>query len=85
LRISIDGPLSSVEKLLPDVPWKVDVLCQQEFQPAALELARVAYRTLYGREPQLDVDGVLVVREESLGWVNPQRPKSDFQYIKFKY
>jgi hypothetical protein len=75
LRINVSGPLSSVEKLLPNIPWKVDTFHQQDFQPAAVELARLTYRTLYGREPQSEIDGDLVVRDELLGWVNPERPK----------
>lgn len=73
MRVQIDGPLVSIQKLLPDVPWHVDV-CKPIFpQPAGPELARVAYRAIYGQDVRPQIADDLVVRDEYLGWVDRKK------------
>ncbi|RMJ06855.1 hypothetical protein CDV36_013534 [Fusarium kuroshium] len=69
LRIQIEGPLVSIEKLLPGVEWQLEGPCRPSLQPTGPELARVAFRTIYGQDVRPDVDGDIVVRDEYLGWV----------------
>lgn len=38
-------------------------------QPAGPELARLAYREIYGQDVRPEVAGDVVVRDEYLGWV----------------
>jgi hypothetical protein len=68
LRIQIEGPLVSIQKLLPDIPWRTEVAPVFP-QPAGPELAKLAYRKIYGREIRPEVVGDMVVRDEYLGWV----------------
>lgn len=75
LRIQIEGPLVSVQKLLPEVPWAIDSPDPNFSQPVALELAKLAYREIYRVEDLLDVPGDLIVRDEYLGWVREARPR----------
>ncbi|KAL7934057.1 hypothetical protein V8C35DRAFT_327498 [Trichoderma chlorosporum] len=68
LRIQIEGPLVSVQKLLPDVPWQIDDRDpDRRLQPAAQELAKLAYEAIYGCHPRAEND--LIVRDEYLGWI----------------
>ncbi|KAK0624758.1 hypothetical protein B0T17DRAFT_252001 [Bombardia bombarda] len=69
LRIQIEGPLVSIQKLLPEIPWNTSVASLMFPQPAGSELARLAYQKLYGREVRPEVSGDMVVRDEYLGWV----------------
>lgn len=68
LRISIEGPLSSVNKLLPGIEWQLKRF-RPPLQAAAPELAKLAFRTLYGQEIPATIVDNLVVRDEYLGWV----------------
>lgn len=68
LRISIEGPLSSVIKLLPGTEWQLQRF-RPTLQPAAPELAKLAFRTIYGQDIPSTVIDSLVVRDEYLGWV----------------
>lgn len=69
LRIQIEGPLVSIQKLLPEIPWHTDVFPLAFPQRAGTALAKLAYQTIYGQEARLDVVGDLVVRDEYLGWI----------------
>lgn len=65
LRIHIQGPLESIQKLLPKTSWHEIV----DFpQPGGLELATLTHRALYGEEALKEADGVPVVRDEYLAW-----------------
>jgi hypothetical protein len=60
LRIQIQGPLESIQKLLPDISWDKIV----DFpQPGGLELASLTYQALYGEEGSIPA-----VRDEYLVW-----------------
>ena len=74
LRIQIDGPLVAIQRLLPDMTWPVDALDRVFPLPGGPGLARLAYRTVYGREVRPEHPGDMVVRDEYLGWVNEVRP-----------
>ncbi|KAM5347066.1 hypothetical protein ACJ41O_010071 [Fusarium nematophilum] len=81
LRIQIEGPLVSIEKLLPGVRWQLDGPSRPSVQPAGPELARVAFRALYGQDARPDVDGNMIVRDEYLGWVmEDPRPWTKIDY-----
>ena len=60
LRIQIQGPLESIQKLLPKTSWDKIVRFPQ---PGGLELARLAHRALYSEE-----GGIPAVRDEYLAW-----------------
>jgi hypothetical protein len=74
LRIQIEGPLVSIQKLLPEMTWPLDVMRPVFPLPAGPELARLAYRTIYGRKVRPEDAGDMVVRDEYLGWVVEVRP-----------
>lgn len=73
VRIQIEGPLVSIQKLLPGVPWCVDIGNPVFPQPAGPELAKLAYRAIYGQHGRTDVATDLVVRDEYLGWVDQKK------------
>lgn len=60
LRIQIQGPLESIQKLLPKTSWDKIVHFPQ---PGGLELARLTHRALYGEEGSIPA-----VRDEYLAW-----------------
>lgn len=68
LRIQIEGPLTSIQKLIPHITWDLNFASRPPLQPAAPELARLTYQTVYGRDAS-EVPGDLVVRDEYLGWI----------------
>lgn len=74
LRIQIEGPLASIQKLLPEVSWHTDTASLVFPQPAGPGLARLAYQKIYGQEVRLEVAGDMVVRDEYLGWVTGETP-----------
>jgi hypothetical protein len=65
LRIRIQGPLESIQKLFPNTSWHTIVPFPQ---PGGLELASLAYQTLYGQEGLNMADNALVVQDEYLAW-----------------
>lgn len=68
LRIHIEGPLVSIQKLLPAEVWNHDV-CDHPFpQPGGPELARLTFDELYGQAVRPHFPGDLIVRDEYLGW-----------------
>ncbi|KAF6837436.1 hypothetical protein CPLU01_03060, partial [Colletotrichum plurivorum] len=64
LRIRIQGPLETIQNLLPNEPWHP---IKPFPQPGGKELARLTHRRLYGGGG--DDDAALVVRDEYLAWV----------------
>ncbi|KAF6820976.1 hypothetical protein CSOJ01_00411 [Colletotrichum sojae] len=77
LRICIEGPLVSVQRLLPSIEWKVSFRLKVFPQPAGPELAAITSRYLYGH----DVKGSdMVVRHEYLGWVGQEDLASCIDY-----
>ena len=74
LRISIEGPLVAIQKLLPRVEWDFESIPTVFPQPAGPELARLTYQTLYKSNVRQEVVGDAVVRDEYLGWVVEARP-----------
>lgn len=81
LRIQIEGPLSSINKLLPGVEWQLEGVFRPSLQPAGQELARVAFRTIYGHDIRPEIDGDMVVRDEYLGWV--QEDARPWRYVSY--
>jgi len=69
LRIQIEGPLSSIDKLLPGTTWKTNIDSTVFPQPAGLELAKLTYQKLYGQDVRSEIPGDMIVRDEYLGWV----------------
>jgi hypothetical protein len=65
LRIQIQGPLESIQKLLPKISWDEIVRFPQ---PGGLELASLTRRALYGEEGLKEADGIPAVRDEYLAW-----------------
>ncbi|QPH15934.1 hypothetical protein C2857_000470 [Epichloe festucae Fl1] len=82
LRIQIEGPLVSVQKLLPNVSWHVDV-CKPIFpQPAGPKLAELTYRAIYGHNALPDIGSRLVVRDEYLSWIH-HKNEIDYYGVTF--
>lgn len=65
LRIQIQGPLESIQKLLPKTSWDEIVPFPQ---PGGLELASLTHRALYGGGGLKEADGIPAVRDEYLAW-----------------
>ncbi|KAI1141371.1 hypothetical protein F5Y05DRAFT_259054 [Hypoxylon sp. FL0543] len=80
LRIQIEGPLVSVQKLLPGITWHTDIRFHVFPQPAGPELAKLTYEKIYGQKVRSDVAGDMVVRDEYLGWVMEERPITRIDY-----
>ncbi|KAL2754790.1 hypothetical protein ACRALDRAFT_2042660 [Sodiomyces alcalophilus JCM 7366] len=83
LRIQIDGPLVSAEKLLPGISWHLDKVPTDYPQPAGPELDKLTYRVIYGRDAETAED--LVVRDEYLGWVREARPSGKIDYYRVTF
>ncbi|EQL03258.1 arginine deiminase type-3 [Ophiocordyceps sinensis CO18] len=83
LRIQIEGPVVAIERLFPTITWHTNPTRLEFPQPAAQELANLAYRTIYGKEPRL---GDAVVKDEYLGWVveNPMT-RVDYYGVTFDH
>lgn len=73
LRIQIEGPVVAIQKLLPSISWHTDIFNPVFPQPAGPELAKLAYRALYGQDVRPGADDV-IVRDEYLGWVIDVKP-----------
>lgn len=69
LRVQIEGPLVSVQKLVPEYSWKLKVGTTEFPQPGGEALAKLAYRALYGIEIREEIVGDMIIRDEYLGWV----------------
>ena len=79
LRIQIEGPLVSIQKLLPNRTssldeekgpmWPIDVRNLVFPQPGGKLLAELAFKHIYGREARPEIAGDFVLRDEYLGWV----------------
>lgn len=50
LRIQIEGPLVAIQRLLPHIPWRLDLPDRKFPQPAGPELARLTYQKVYGQD-----------------------------------
>lgn len=73
LRIVIQGPLESIQKLLPDATWHTKDFQSTFPQPGGPRLARLTYQKLYGRDVRAEIDGDLVVRDEYLAYASDGR------------
>ncbi|KAK2025407.1 hypothetical protein LX32DRAFT_642764 [Colletotrichum zoysiae] len=69
LRVQIEGPRESIEKLLPSTVWETSLVEQKFPQTAGPALAALAFRHIYGIGVRPDVRGDMVVRDEYMGWV----------------
>lgn len=77
LRIQIEGPLLALQKLLPQVSWHIPTRYydRPDFPlPGGPELAKLAFRKIYGRDARPDIAGDMVVRDEYLGWLGEAWP-----------
>lgn len=79
LRIHIQGPLESIQKLLPNTTWLTKDLLYQFPQPAGPQLAKVTSQALYKQEEAYDYDSV--VRDEYLAWVMEDRHAKEYDNI----
>ncbi|KAK1457849.1 hypothetical protein CMEL01_15832 [Colletotrichum melonis] len=80
LRISIEGPRESIEKLFPSVVWDTRVFDAKFPQEAGPQLATLAFRRIYGESVRSDVPGDLVVRNGYIGWIGQGHKISHFDY-----
>ncbi|KAF1965908.1 hypothetical protein BU23DRAFT_593385 [Bimuria novae-zelandiae CBS 107.79] len=78
LRIRIQGPLETIQKLLPHVSWHPIVPFPQ---PGGLQLANITHQVLYGQVGGTVADGSITVRDEYLAWcMEGRRPTSYIDY-----
>ena len=70
LRIQIQGPLESVQKLLPNVFWHP---IGPFPQLGGIKLAKLTHQKLYGQEEIEGANETLKVRDEYLAWVMEAR------------
>lgn len=70
LRIQIQGPLESIQKLLPNVTWDP---IRPSPQAGELKLAGLTYQKLYGHGGLEGIDNAPVVRDECLARVMEDR------------
>lgn len=69
LRVQIEGPLVSIQKLAPEYSWRLETGSQNFPQPGGEALAKLTYQALYGTEIRQEVPGDMIIRDEYLGWV----------------
>ncbi|KAH8716952.1 hypothetical protein GQ44DRAFT_395440 [Phaeosphaeriaceae sp. PMI808] len=85
LRIEIQGPLETIQKLRPDVAWHP---LKPFPQPAGRTLASLAHQTLYGEDDVCSPKGDLPIRHEYLAWaMEGRRPLDyiDYYGVTFDY
>ncbi|KAJ5965120.1 uncharacterized protein N7479_004996 [Penicillium vulpinum] len=87
LRIQIEGPLIAIQRLLPHIPWHLNLRDRKFPQPASPELARLTYQTIYGRDISLEIPDDLGVQDVYLGWMPEKRPDEliDYYGVTFDY
>lgn len=66
LRIQIQGPLESIQKLVPNISWHPIASFPQ---PGGVQLANLTHGKLYGQGDPEGPNDALVVRDEYLAWV----------------
>ncbi|KAK1962640.1 hypothetical protein LY78DRAFT_661047 [Colletotrichum sublineola] len=69
LRVQIEGPRESIQKLFPSVVWVTNFAPRKFPQAAGPALAALAFRHIYGEDVRPGVQGDMVVRDEYMGWV----------------
>lgn len=75
LRIRIQGPLISIQRLIPKAQWQWFLNWTEPPQVPAPDFAGFTHRTIYGCDPQPGVPDDLVIRHEYCGWIsNPPLP-----------
>jgi hypothetical protein len=67
LRIQIQGPLESIQKLFPNVSWHP---IGPFPQPGGLELASLTHQKLYGQEGD---EATPAMRDEYTAWIVEER------------
>lgn len=80
LRIQIEGPFVSIQKLVPDCSWHFVLGARDSLQPGGEELAKLTYRALYGIDIRPEVSGDMTARDEYLGWVMVGRIPQKYVY-----
>ena len=66
LRVHIQGPLQTIQKLLPHTSWEAPT----DFpQPGALPLAEIASKALFKNDAASSDNNMITVRDEYLGWL----------------
>lgn len=78
LRIQIEGPKVSIDKLFPGISWQTSAAIPTSPQPAGPKLAALAYQAVYGVAPRPGTNN-LAVRDEYLGWIMPM-PTREIDY-----
>lgn len=66
LRVRIQGPLETIQKLLPNVAW---ANFESFPQLGGIELARLTHQALYEQDGRNVADEPLCVQDEYLAWV----------------
>ncbi|KAI9667755.1 MAG: hypothetical protein M1821_000572 [Bathelium mastoideum] len=80
LRINIEGPLVSIQRLLPNVTWHMETEAPDFPQEGGPALAKLTYETLYERSLDNETGDEVVIRDEYLGWVTESRPSAEIDY-----
>ncbi|KAF2457061.1 hypothetical protein BDY21DRAFT_33193 [Lineolata rhizophorae] len=80
LRIHIQGPLVSIQKLLPGVQFCYDDWEKPFPQAAGLQLAELAFRTIYGRPADAEMGENLTVCDEDSAWIREPELRMEIDY-----
>lgn len=75
LRINIEGPLVSIQKLLPNIKWILESSESVYPQPAGQALAKLTYETIYEQALDPEESDEAKVRDEYMGWVTESYPR----------
>ncbi|TGJ87561.1 hypothetical protein E0Z10_g1178 [Xylaria hypoxylon] len=84
LRIQIDGPLTSIQKLVPDASWDIEAYAPDFPMPGGIALAKLVYRALY----KTDAPSDMAIRYQYLGWIregNITLSKIDYYGVTFDH
>ncbi|KAI0114385.1 hypothetical protein GGR51DRAFT_504154 [Nemania sp. FL0031] len=88
LRIRIEGPLTAIQRLIPNASWDVNISTQTFPMPGTKPLAELTYRALYGADPRSGVPRDMVIRDHFLGWVVKEKiplNKIDYYGVTFDH
>ncbi|GAB1312194.1 SnoaL-like domain-containing protein [Madurella fahalii] len=72
----ISNPAHPLHPPPPEKPLRIQI----EGPPAGPEIAKLVYRTVYGRDARPELANDMVVRDEYLGWVTDKTPYRAINY-----
>ncbi|KAK1987751.1 hypothetical protein LZ30DRAFT_756429 [Colletotrichum cereale] len=77
LRVQIESPRESIEKLLPSTVWETSLVSRKFPQAAGPALAALTFRHIYGKDVRPDVCDDMVMRDE---YIEGHKTLEDIDY-----